>query len=83
MQANFDIESLADAIAARIPAIPFSVQLWSLKDIQDYLKASDSQAREIVAQTWFPRAIRPKIGTRRGHPRWKAIEVVEAVEKHR
>ena len=80
---NVTLDQLADAIAARIPRVPFSAQLWSLEDVREYLRVSDSQAREIVSQTWFPEPIRAKIGGRRGHPRWKACEVVEAVERNR
>lgn len=80
---NVTLDQLADAIAARIPRVPFSAQLWALEDVREYLRVSDSQAREIVAQTWFPQPIRAKIGERRGRPRWKAKEVVDAVEKHR
>lgn len=80
---NITLDQLADAIASRIPRVPFSAQLWSLEDVREYLRVSDSQAREIVAQTWFPQSIRAPIGSRHSHPRWKAKEVVEAVEKHK
>jgi predicted DNA-binding transcriptional regulator AlpA len=54
--------------------------LWTKEDIAEYLRVSPRTAAEIYApQPTFPRAIRPG----GGHPRWKALEVIEWAEKSR
>lgn len=54
-------------------------RLWSLGTIAEYLEMSVSHvSQQVVAQPDFPQPFR-LCGT--GHPRWKAAEVMEWVER--
>lgn len=82
---NTNITQLAEQIAHYIrPAIPLSVDLWDAETISSYLKVSARQVRERYAiMPGFPQAIRlPSGGTEKGHPRWKAEEVIAWAEKY-
>lgn len=78
------IEQLAAELAARIrPAIPLSVDLWDAETIATYLKVSKKQVLERYAPLPdFPRAIRLPAATGKGHPRWKASDVIDWAEKY-
>jgi hypothetical protein len=81
---NIDVDMLAEAIVLRtVRRIPLSVDLWSYAEIADYLKVGVQQVADRYATLPdFPRAIRlPSQGSRRGHPRYKAIEIVRWAEK--
>jgi predicted DNA-binding transcriptional regulator AlpA len=76
------IERIATAVAARVK-VPLGVQLWSSDEIAAYLCVSKRQAAEkIVMLPGFPQPIRlPVLKGGRGHPRWKAAEVIEWVDR--
>lgn len=77
------IERIAAAVAARVK-VPLGVQLWCSEEIAAYLSVSKRQAAEkIVMLPGFPQPIRlPVLKGGRGHPRWKAAEVIEWAERH-
>lgn len=82
-----DLEKKLDELITVLkrPPIPIDVALWSVAEIAAYLCVSDTQVRERYAcRPDFPRAIRlPVTGSSgRGHPRWKASEVIEWAERH-
>lgn len=61
--------------------IPLEAQYWSVKEIAEVLKVSASQVyQRIVCQPTFPKARRIPTTEGRGHPRWKAVEVLEWIE---
>lgn len=80
------IDQLAEEIAERLrQAIPLSIALWDINTIAIYLKVSSRHAAErIVVLPDFPKAIRlpSRGGEGIGHPRWKAAEIIEWVEKY-
>jgi len=73
------IDRLAAAIAMHTARrIPLAVDLWSNAEIAAYLKVDQRQVSERYScLPGFPRAIR--IGGK-GHPRYRAAEVIEWVE---
>jgi len=81
---NHDLlEDLAAAIARHTARrIPLAVDLWSVSEIADYLKCSERYVLDnYAARTDFPSAVRlPGKGTRRGHPRYRAAEVIKWAE---
>ena len=86
MTSQATIDQIADAVAARLrPAIPIDVALWDAKACGAYIKKSGEYFRDHVATLpHFPPAIRiPSESGGRGHPLWRAIEVIEWVAKHR
>jgi len=79
-----DIDQLAAAIASHTARrIPLAVDLWSYAEIAAYLKVGVQQVADRYADLPdFPRAIRlPSQGRGRGHPRYKATEVIKWAEK--
>lgn len=66
------------------PTIPLDVALWCVADVATYLGVSDAQVRERYAcRPDFPRPIRlPVAGSGRGHPRWKASEIIAWAERY-
>jgi len=66
------------------PMIPISVDLWGPDEIAAYLKMSRRTASEKITKIpGFPQSIYlPTKGPGRGHPRWKAIEVIEWVQSY-
>lgn len=76
------IDRLAAAIAMHTARrIPLAVDLWSNAEIAAYLKVDQRQVSERYScLPGFPRAIR--IGGK-GHPRYKAADVIELVEGQR
>jgi predicted DNA-binding transcriptional regulator AlpA len=79
------IDRISHAIADRIaPAVPIDIALWDAETISAYLKVGKSQVLERYAPLpGFPKAIRlPSTTGGRGHPRWKASEIIEWAEHH-
>lgn len=79
------IDWLAAAIASHMTRrIPIAVDLWSVAEISAYLKVSPRQVVERYAcLPGFPAAIRlPTQGRGRGHPRYKAAEIIKWAEAH-
>ena len=77
------IETLASAIARHTARrIPLAVDLWGVSEIADYLKLSEQHVRDnYVSRPEFPKAVRlPGKDGRRGHPRYKAAEVIRWAE---
>lgn len=84
--ASIDIDQLAAAIASHMSRrIPLAVDLWSHAEIAAYLKVEPRQVGDrYVLLPGFPRAIRlPSQGRGRGHPRYKAAEIIAWVEKYK
>lgn len=78
-----ELSELVGAIAAQIPRIPIEVDLWSAKEVADYLKVGERQVTErYAALPSFPKAVRlPTPEGKRGHPRWYASEVIAWTRK--
>ena len=72
------INRLAAAIALHLPRrIPFAVDLWSHKEVAEYLKCTPRQVADRYAKIdGFPKPA----GPRGMHPRYLAKEVVAWVE---
>ena len=80
------VAKLVDAIAKQLrPAIPVAIDLWDVATIAQYLKRDDQVVRERIAcLPDFPKAIRlPTMSGTRSRPLWKAMEVIDWVEKYR
>ena len=80
------IERLAAEIAKNVrPSVPFEVDLWDSQIVASYLKMDrDNFSRRIACLPDFPEAIRlPSETGGRGHPRWKAVDVVKWAERHK
>lgn len=77
-------EQIADAIAKR-PVIPASAQLWDADAVAAYLTVSRRAVLERYAPLpAFPAAIRiPLADGKLARPRWKAVEVMAWVERHK
>lgn len=79
-----ELEKLLQAIdkLATRPLIPISVDLWGPSEIASYLKIGRRTASEkVTKKPGFPQAIYIPSQKGRGHPRWKAKEVIAWVEK--
>ena len=62
--------------------IPIEHDLWSADEVAAYLKmATDYVRKHVVCLPDFPAAIRLPT-SRRSHPRWRAIEVIEWSKKY-
>ncbi len=79
------IDSLAESIARHTARrIPLSVDLWSRAEIAGYLKVTVRSVTDYCSMPDFPRAIRlPSRGPGRGHPLYKASEVIAWAMKHK
>jgi hypothetical protein len=77
-------EQIADAIARR-PVIPASAQLWDADAVASYLTVTRRAVLERYAPLpSFPAAIRiPLADGKLARPRWKAVEVMAWVERHK
>jgi len=64
--------------------IPLSVALWNAETIAAFLQVSPRQVLERYApMPGFPQAIRlPSVSAKKGHPRWKAEEIIDWVNRH-
>jgi len=86
---DVNIEELAKQIADHVrPAVPIEHALWDVADIANYLRRSPATVRErTICLPDFPKPFRtPALRENkvtRGHPTWKAIEVIRWNEKHR
>ena len=82
---DIDYDRLAEAIAVRLPApkkTNLLAEFWSLKEIADCFKVSVEHARRITAIEGFPAPVRLPSGDTSGHPRWRAIRVIEFFETY-
>lgn len=62
--------------------IPLDAQYWTADDVAEVLKVSKSQVLQRLAPLpSFPRARRIPTTEGRGHPRWKATEVLDWIER--
>ena len=77
-------EQIVDAIKEGIEQVPMSERLWRAKEIAVYMRRTERQVAErTVYLPGFPKPIRIPTGNgSKGHPLWKAREIVEWVEKH-
>lgn len=86
---DVNIEELAKQIADHVrPAVPIEYALWDIADIANYMRKSAQVVRERIAcLPSFPKPIRtPSLREgkiTRGHPTYKAIEVIRWNEAHR
>lgn len=55
-------------------------KLWGVREVAEFLSASESTARTAIAQPDFPERIILWTGA---HPRWKASEVMQWAEQRR
>ena len=63
--------------------IPIEHALWDMEAIAQYMSMAKASVQcRIVCLPDFPQAIRLPAAKGRGHPRWKAIEVIAWTEKH-
>lgn len=77
------IDKLAVAVAQKVkPAVPLDVALWDIESIAVYLIVSKAQAQRYIAMPGFPDRARFSSEKGKGHPRWRAREVIEWAEKH-
>jgi hypothetical protein len=84
-------QDIASAIAAAVHegihrSIPLEIQLWTAEHIAEYLNRNIAQTRQaILCLPDFPKPFRLPVvnSTKRGHPLYKASEVIEWVEKYR
>lgn len=81
---TLDLESAITKIAElQSPQIPITVDLWDAKHIGAFLKVSARQVTERYAcKPDFPKAIRIPAGSSRGHPRWRAREIIKWAESY-
>lgn len=79
------IARLCEAIESARPAVPLKLALWGIAEIAACLHCSRDVAQTMTALPDFPEAYRfPSTGSgRRGHPRWKAVEVATWCERYR
>lgn len=85
MNESILIDQIATAVAVKIAQpIPLSVDLWDSATIGQFLKVSAKQVTDRYAPLPdFPKAIRlPAPGSGKGHPRWKAVEIIEWAERY-
>jgi hypothetical protein len=78
------IDQLAAAIAGKItPSIPINVALWDAETIGKFLHVSAAYVKSSYAPLPdFPKAHRLPSANGKGHPRWKAIQVIEWANKY-
>lgn len=79
------VHQLVDALTlAHKREIPLNVDLWDVATVAKYLKRDPDGVRDrICTLPDFPQAIRlPSTGSnaRKGHPLWKAAEVIKWAE---
>lgn len=77
-----EIDQIAAAVAARIkPELPISIDLWSSTELAAYFKQTPYHTLQRVAShPTFPRPVRIPTTQGKGHPRWKAREVIAWAE---
>jgi hypothetical protein len=79
------IEKLAAALEQRLrPSIPLNIALWDISTIAKFVNRNEAVVRERLAcKPDFPSAIRlPTETGKRGHPLYKAQEIISWVEKY-
>ena len=80
------VQRFAAAVAQQLrPAsIPIQYDLWDIATIAQYLKREPSVVRERVAcLPDFPKAIRLPAAKGRGHPLYRASEVIAWVDSYK
>lgn len=78
---TINLGELVEALAARINAVPLSVDLWGPDEVGKYLKVSSRHVSERLAcRPDFPKVIRLPSESGRGVKRWKAQEVINWAE---
>lgn len=78
------VERIAVAINSSMEQVPIDYRLWTVKQIANYMRRSEKVTGErMVYLPGFPKPIRlPTKDGSKGHPLWKAREVIEWVERH-
>lgn len=66
-----------------IPPMPFELVLWDAEDIAGYLRRDSARvvADRIVHAPDFPKPVRLPSPKGKGHPVYRAIEVVQYIEQ--
>jgi hypothetical protein len=81
------VDRIAEAVhrlAAQQMPIPLSVDLWDIAMVARYLKRDeDTVRRRIVSLADFPKPLRIPSANGRGHPLYKAVEVIAWAESLR
>jgi len=78
-------DQLKDQIQAKQPArIPVEIDLWDTETVATYMNVKPRQVTERYAiMPGFPQAIRlPTPTGGRGHPMWRAVEIIAWVGKY-
>ncbi|MDI3260276.1 MAG: hypothetical protein QJR02_11330 [Sinobacteraceae bacterium] len=84
--ARLPLDRLAQEIAARLPrTVSPEIELWDASMVATYLGVTPARVREHYSTLpGFPVAIRlPATGSKPGHPRWKAAEIIDWAERRR
>lgn len=81
------LDKLASALAKHFKpvfAVPVDIDLWDVSMVAAFLKRDASVVRErITCLPDFPKAIRLPAKQGRGHPLYKASEVIQWAETYR
>lgn len=79
------VTRLADEMVKQLRSpIPLQIDLWDVATIAKYLKRSETQVRDrLICLPDFPKAFRLPSANGRGHPLFRATEVISWVENHR
>lgn len=78
-----ELKEVLESIVAAA-RIPIEIDIWTANEIAALLKCSPRQVVERYAPLPdFPKQHRLPSDAGRGRPRWKAIEILEWVEKYK
>jgi hypothetical protein len=82
---DINVEVLAKEIAGYIsPRFPQSIELWDAKLVGDYLGViAEYVLGRYAPRGDFPKSYRLPAKSGRGHPRWKAEEIIDWIERYR
>lgn len=77
-----DLETLAATLRTMVPTVPLDRQIWSSRQVAEYLDVSPRQVTERLSnRPDFPRAMRLPTDGGKGPLRWKAREVIAWAER--
>lgn len=85
METNTDsIQLLEQLVRLLRPEIPLEVDIWDAKTVAAFLKVAPRYVTERYAlMDDFPTPFRLPSKNGRGHPRWKAVEIIRWAEQYR
>jgi hypothetical protein len=78
------ITKLIEMVSQHVkPSIPINIALWDNARVAEYLCRDHAVVRDrISAMPTFPRAIRLPTAKGKGHPLYKASEIIKWAEKY-